>query len=92
MPQETEHFVCPCCGMHAPTERVLEEGPFVLEMFRKILGGKVKLTDAEKELRKGLGFRQGSGTGRLDYDKIPLTDEVREAVEKRIAELAQELP
>ena len=92
MPQESEHFSCPCCGMHAPLDRVLEEGPFELKMFQKILGGKTKLSDEEKELRKGLGFHRGSGPGRLAYDEIPLTDDVREAVENRIAELAQGLP
>jgi hypothetical protein len=76
--------------MHAPIERVLEEGPFTLQMFLKTLGGKRKLSPEERELRKGLGFRRGSGTGRLDYEQIPMTDELREAVARRIQELAQE--
>lgn len=90
MPQESEHFVCPCCGMHAPIERLTEEGPFVLAMFRKTLGGKLKLTEEQRiELIDGIhkeSFR-GSAPGKLEYEEIPVTDEIREAFRRRLEEL-----
>lgn len=91
MPEESEHFRCVLCGQHAPVER-LKEGPYSLEMFLKTLGGKRKLTEEEREARKGLGpFGRGSAPGRLDYEEIPVTDEVRAQVDERISQLSQHI-
>lgn len=89
MPAESEHFLCPCCGMHAPIERLYEEKPFVLQMFKKALRGKHKLSDEEREARKGGGFRRGSGHGALDYELIELTDEVRAQLRVRLEEILE---
>ena len=86
MPQQTEHFLCPTCGMHAPIERLYQEEPFVFKMFRKILGGKRRISDAEKELQKGEGLRHGSAPGVLQYDPIEITDEVRNQLHVRLEE------
>ena len=86
MSQETEHFVCPCCGMHAPLERIYTEEPFELQVWVKTLGGKISLTDAEKEARKGEAFRRGSAHGGLDYKRTEVTDEVRNQVKARLEE------
>jgi len=72
MPQETEHFRCVLCGMHAPVER-LDEGPYGLEAYRKTLGGKIALSEQERERRKGLGtFHRGTAPGNLIYEQIPV--------------------
>ncbi len=91
MARESIHFVCPCCGMHAPIERIAEEGPFVFRMFRKILGGKQKLSDEEKELRKGAAFQRGSGHGALQYDEIEVTDEARDQLRARLEENIEDM-
>ncbi len=91
MPQETEQFSCPTCGMHAPMDRLYEESPFPFRLFRKILGGKRKLTDEEKELRKGGGFQRGSAPGTLSYDEIEMTDEARNQLRARLEESLEEL-
>ncbi len=86
----TEHFRCPLCAQHAPIER-LEEGPYSLEMFYKTLGGKRKLTDAERALRKGHGYRPGSAPGLLEYEPIGVSEEVQGQVVARVAELNRNL-
>lgn len=87
MPQESEHFVCPCCGMHAPIERLTEEGPFELQAFRKTLGGKFKLTEVDHIKRRRKESYRGAAPGALKYDAIPVTDELRELFRERIREL-----
>ena len=84
MPEATEHFVCPCCGMHAPVDRVFAVEPFPLQMFVKTLGGKQKLSDAAREERKGRAGGPGSASGSLSYDEIEVTDELRELVRARV--------
>jgi len=91
MSQEIEAFLCPCCGMHAPLDRLYTEEPFELLQFRKTLGGKKKLTEAEREARKGEPFRRGSAHGTLNYEKAELTDEVREQFRIRIGEIAERM-
>ena len=91
MPKESDHFKCPCCGMHAPIERVTEEGPFPLEFWTKRLGGKRKLTPEEREDRKGQLPAWGSAPGILDYDKGEVTPELTELVKERLAEVEREL-
>jgi hypothetical protein len=87
MPHESQHFRCPCCGQHAPVERLTEEGPFEPALYEKSLGGKRKLTPEDREARKGKGFRRGSGPGLLDYNEVPMTPEIQDALARRIAEL-----
>lgn len=89
MPQESIHFRCPCCGQHAPIERLTEEGPFELALFEKILGGKRKLTTEEREERKGGFFLRGSAPGSLEYEEVPLTKEVVDLMAKRLTELVE---
>ena len=97
MPRETEHFRCPLCGQHAPIER-LDEGPFSLEVYHKILGGKIRISEAERERRKGTGtFHRGSSPGDLQYPRFPTSPEVKEktrrqleAIRARIDELLEE--
>ena len=87
MPQETEHFLCPFCGQHAPVERLTEEGPFTLAMFLKVLGGRTKLTPEERELQKSRGYRRMRVPGKLIYTKIELTEDIRAAAARRKEEV-----
>ena len=87
MPREQEKFCCPFCGMHAPKERLTEEGPFELAQFRKVLGGKTKLTPEEREDQKKKGYRRLFVPGNLDYTKIEISEEVREAAARRKDEI-----
>lgn len=87
MPQESEHFVCAVCGMHAPVERLTEEGPFELKAYRKTLGGKKKLTHEERLERMRKESYRGAAPGTLEYVEIPVTDELREAMKKRLGEV-----
>jgi len=88
MPQETEHFRCPICGQHGPIERLTEEGPFELAMFKKTLGGKYKLTPEMRIERKHhKESYRGSAPGMLEYEEIPVTQELREAMRKRLGEV-----
>lgn len=90
MPQETYHFSCPVCGMHAPVDRLYTEEPFLFRMFRKLLGGKIKLTEAEREARRGTIYeKQGSGHGGLEYDEVDMDEEVRHQLEVRLEEIAE---
>ena len=89
MPIEVEQFSCPVCGMHAPIERLYTEEPFEFKMFKKTLGGKRKLSDVERELRKGSGFRRGSAHGSLEYEEIEISAEVRNQLAVRLDEVIQ---
>lgn len=89
MAEESEHFLCPLCGMRAPVERVTQEGPFELRMFRKTWGGKVKLTEQTREMRRGMRFRRGSAPGAIMWEEIPIPDDIRQLVVQRIRELAE---
>ncbi len=84
---ETELFRCPCCGQLAPQARLTEEGPFDLEAWLQTWGGKVKLTEADREARRGQGFRRGSAPGRIEYEQQVVSDELRELVKKRLSEI-----
>ncbi len=84
---EQKIFRCPCCGQMSPRERLEEEGPFPLESYLQTYGGKEKLSDEERELRKGQPFRRGSGRGRIDYEQLEVDEELRELMDKRIEEL-----
>ena len=87
MAKRTEHFQCPCCNMHAPIERITEEGPFEFALFEKILGGKTALTTEEKEEQIKRGYRHFQVPGNLDYNPIPMTGERQEQMARRIEEL-----
>ena len=86
---ETFLFRCRCCGQLAPIDRLEEEGPFPLESYRQTYGGKEKLSDEDREARKGTGFRRGSGRGRIDYEKLEVDEALRESFAKRIEEIAE---
>ena len=89
MPVEVEQFSCPVCGMHAPTERLYTEEPFEFKMFKKTLGGKIKLSDADRERRRGSAFRRGSAHGSLEYEEIEISAEVRNQLAVRLDEVIQ---
>ncbi len=80
-------FRCPCCGQHAPIERLREEGPFVLGEFTKQMMGHRKLTEEEREQRRGLKLGRGSGPGKIDYPPVELSDELKELYAQRLKEL-----
>ncbi len=84
---ETRVFSCPCCGQRAPQER-LEGGtpPFPLEAFTHVFGGKVRMSEEMREARKGMPFQRGSGPGRMHYEDLDVTDELRENFARRIRE------
>jgi len=87
---ETFLFRCRCCGQLAPVDRLEEEqGPFPLESYRQTYGGKEKLSDAEREARKGAGFRKGSGRGRINYEQLEVDAALRESFAKRIEEITE---
>jgi hypothetical protein len=87
MAGEVLQFRCPCCGQHAPIERITEEGPFEFEVFVKTLGGKRKLSEDERKARRGQRFPRGSGPGRLDYEPTRTLKSHRDALNKRLQEL-----
>ena len=84
MPQETAHFQCPLCGMHAPLERLTEEQPFPLRLFLKKLGGKVALSALERAERRSWRSKPGGAPGKLDYVELPVTQDLVDMVTKRI--------
>jgi len=87
---ETLVFRCQCCGQLAPIDRLEEEkGPFPLESYRQTFGGKEKLTDEEREARKGSGFRKGSGHGRIAYEKLEVDEALRESFARRLEEITE---
>ncbi len=90
MSRKTEHFSCPCCGQHAPIERITEEGPFQFALFIKTIGGREKLSAEEKEKQISYGYRRFHVPGKLDYDPIPMDKDMLEAMQKRIEELKVE--
>jgi hypothetical protein len=82
-------FRCPCCGQMAPRERLDEgAGPFPLESFLQTFGGKAKLSDEERELRKGAGFRRGSGHGAMNYEQLEVDEELEALFRKRLEEIS----
>lgn len=89
MPQEVDQFVCPCCGMHAPVERLTAEGPFEFKMFHKTAGGKLKLTEEDRRARRGMRFPPGSAHGKLQYEETRILTRVRNALVRRIRVLAE---
>lgn len=86
MPAEVVQFRCPVCGQHAPLDRLDTGQPFVFQLFKKLLGGKVKLTDEQREARRGMGFARGSAPGALSYLDIPMADEARDLLIARLEE------
>ncbi len=87
MSQISKQFRCPFCGQHAPIERLTEEGPFTLAEFEKTLGGREKLTPEEREVQKKRGYRRAHVPGKLEYEEIPLDDDIREAAARRREEI-----
>lgn len=81
---------CPCCGMVAPIERLEEDGPFPFEQTTRRFGGKIKLTEAQREWRKFEPMGRGSGHGKIDYDpwEEP-APEVKEAMARRVARVQE---
>ena len=86
--KERLRFRCPCCGMIADVDRLNGEGPYELELFIQRFGGKVKLTDDEKEDRRDGPFRRGSARGFIEYEKVEdgRFEELKTQIEKRIKE------
>ena len=86
--KERLRFRCPCCGMIADVDRLHGEGPYELELFIQRFGGKVKLTDDEKEDRRDRPFRRGSARGFIEYEKVEdgRFEELKTQIEKRIKE------
>ncbi len=89
MPGESRHFRCPCCGQHAPIERITEDGPFEFQVFEKRLGGKIPVTPEERRRSKGRRRGKGSAVGVLDYSEVRSQKEERDAIAKRIGELSK---
>jgi len=89
MAAEVLQFVCPCCGQHAPIERITEEGPFEFQIFKKTLGGKRRLTEDERKARWGHHPTKGKAPGFLDYSPAPIEKQHRDAIAKRITELLE---
>jgi hypothetical protein len=58
-------------------------------MFEKSLGGKRKLTEQERKLRRGKGSTIGSAPGLLDYQPVRILKSDRDALAKRIQELVE---
>lgn len=86
---ETLIFRCPCCGQLAPIARLEEDAPFPLEKYLHIFGGKDKISEDEREARKGGGYRRGSGPGRMRYEQLEVDDELRELCNKRIEAISE---
>jgi len=86
MSKESLHFSCPCCGQHAPMER-LSEGPFPFALFRKILGGKQKLTPEQRATRRTQ--YKGSAPGLLNYEEIPMTEDAKELLQAILSALEE---
>jgi hypothetical protein len=89
MPAQSLHFRCPCCGQHAPIERILEEGPFEFQVFEKKLGGKLALTSEDRRRLRGQRSGRGKAAGILQYDEVRTLKEHRAAIDKRIKELSK---
>ena len=68
--KETLQFRCPACGRHSNIESLTAQDEYVFEIFRRIIGGKLALTEAEKILKHGEKPRRGSGHGGMRYDKL----------------------
>ncbi len=69
MPKESLQFRCPCCGQHAPIDRLsVDQKSFTV--FKRSIGGKVARTAAEKILLKGTKPKTGSGHGGLKYREL----------------------
>lgn len=54
--------------MVAPLKNLTEAGPFPLEQTTRHFGGKLPLTDEEREWRSYEAKGRGSGHGRIEYD------------------------
>lgn len=89
MAKEVFQFRCPMCGQHAPVERLSDEGPFEFQIFRKTLGGKRELTDAERKARRGQRYPRGSGPGKLDYEPSRTLKRHQDALARRIQQLVK---
>jgi hypothetical protein len=89
MAGEIFQFRCPCCGQHAPIERILEEGPFEFEVFKKVLGGKMPLTPEMRKQLKGRKKGRGRSPGVLDYAPIRTLKKHSDAMNKRIQEIGK---
>lgn len=90
MPKETEHFRCPLCGQHGPIER-LDQGPFELEAFHKILGGKLKVSEQERERRKAAHFKRGSAPGNLEYFQVDVSEELRGKTRRQLENIKKQI-
>ena len=87
MPAKYDQFKCPTCGQHAPVDRLMTDEPFALEQWRKTLGGKRKLTEAQRMERKRKEVYRGSGPGMLDYHQVTLSAKLRSLMAKRVQQL-----
>jgi len=93
--QNQEEVVrCPCCGMVAPAARFTEESePFDFEQTTRKWGGKVALSDEDREqlIFEGKIHKEiyrGSGPGRIEYDPWHKPDaEHRHAFAARLAQV-----
>ncbi len=90
MAYETEHFRCPLCGQHAPVTR-LDEGPFGLEAYHKILGGKLKVSPQERERRRHLKFKRGSAPGSLEYFQVPTPEEMKQKTRAQLEQIRKQI-
>ena len=65
MPKETILCTCPVCGSMVEPDRFNEEHKF--KVVKRVMGGKLKRTDAEKLLMKGEKGKRGSAAGNIRY-------------------------
>jgi len=69
MAKETLQFRCPACGAHSNIDRLTSQEEYEFEIFRRVIGGKLALTEAEKILKHGEKPRRGSGHGGMRYER-----------------------
>lgn len=82
---------CPLCGMICDEENLDQDEPYPFEVFLEEFGGKMPVTEEDREARKGKGFRSGKGSskGRIVYTKLTgqQHDQVWEKMKRRIEKL-----
>jgi len=85
---------CPMCGMIFDLDRLDSDGPYPLELFIQRFGGKLPLSDDEREDRKGKPFKRGSARGFMEYEKIEgeKLEELKLLVDRRVEQLRAQRP
>lgn len=69
MSKETLQFRCPACGRHSNIDNLTSPDEYEFEIFRRVIGGKLAFTEAEKILKHGEKPKRGSGHGGMRYER-----------------------